>query len=289
MGGKPEWLKVRMPGGERYGRIKARARDLRLHTVCEEAQCPNVGECWGGGTATFMVLGDTCTRGCRFCAVATAKMPMPPDPREPENVAEAIREMELDYVVVTSVNRDDLPDQGAAHFGACVRQVHEKSPKTLVEVLIPDFRGRVDLLAQVLDAKPDVLAHNVETVPRLQGYVRDARATWDQSITILRDAKAHGFLTKTSLQVGHGESEDEVLDAMRLLREADVDFLTVGQYLRPSGKHLPVVAWVHPESFSRIEAAGRDMGFKYVASGPLVRSSYRAGEYFIRQHLRVTA
>jgi lipoic acid synthetase len=289
MGTKPEWLKVRMPGGERYSAIKARARELRLHTVCEEAQCPNVGECWGGGTATFMVLGDTCTRGCRFCAVATARNPAPPDPAEPVNVAEAIREMALDYVVLTSVNRDDLPDQGAAHFGACIRETHARSPGTLVEVLIPDFRGRVDLLAVVLDAKPEVLAHNVESVPRLQTTVRDPRASWDQSVTILRAAKAAGFLTKTSIQAGHGETEDEVLDAMRLLREVEVDFLTIGQYLRPSAKHLPVEAWVHPDAFARYEAAGREMGFKYVASGPLVRSSYRAGEFFIRQHLRETA
>lgn len=288
MGGKPEWLKVRMPGGERYARIKARARALGLHTVCEEAQCPNVGECWGAGTATFMVMGDTCTRGCRFCAVDTSRRPAPLDAAEPVNVAEAIREMELDYVVVTSVNRDDLPDQGAGHFAACIREIRARNPRTLVEVLIPDFRGRLDLLQVVAEAEPDVLAHNVETVPRLQPAVRDPRANWAQSAEILAGAKRirPDQLTKTSIQVGHGEAEDEVIEAMRLVRALDVDFLTLGQYLRPSANHLPVQEFVTPEAFARLERAGLEMGFKYVASGPLVRSSYKAGEYFIARHLR---
>jgi lipoic acid synthetase len=287
-GGKPEWLKVKMPGGERYSAIKARARDLKLHTVCEEAQCPNIGECWSSGTATFMVLGDTCTRGCRFCAVSTARNPPPPDPAEPVNVAEAIREMDLDYVVLTSVNRDDLPDQGAGHFAACIREIRARNPKTLVEVLIPDFLGRSDLLALVVEAAPDVLAHNVETVPRLQVPVRDPRANWEQSIAVLANAKSlrPGQLTKTSLQVGHGESEDELVEAMRLLRAVDVDFLTLGQYLRPSMKHLPVREFVHPDVFARLDVRGRELGFAYVASGPLVRSSYKAGEFFIAQYLR---
>ena len=287
-GGKPEWLKVRMPGGERYTAIKARARELKLATVCEEAQCPNIGECWGSGTATFMVLGDTCTRGCRFCAVATARNPAPPNPDEPVNVAEAIREMGLDYVVVTSVNRDDLPDQGAGHFAACIREIRARNPRTLVEVLIPDFCGRLDLLDLVLDAAPDVLAHNVETVVRLQHPVRDPRANWEQSITVLREAKRRrpDQRTKTSIQVGHGETEGELLEAMRLLRAVDVDFLTLGQYLRPSAKHLPVQDFVPPETFARLQAAGEAMGFLYVASGPLVRSSYKAGEFFIGQFLR---
>jgi lipoic acid synthetase len=290
-GPKPEWLKVRMPAGERYTRIKARARELKLHTVCEEAQCPNIGECWSSGTATFMVMGDTCTRGCRFCAVATARNPAPLDPMEPSNVAEAIREMELDYVVVTSVNRDDQADQGAGHFAACIREIRARNPKTLVETLIPDFRGDIDLLAVVVDAGPDVLAHNVECVPRLQAKVRDPRATWEQSLRILDAAKARvpGQLTKTSIQIGHGETEEEVLDAMRELRAHDVDFLTLGQYLRPSMNHLPVEAFVPPEVFARYEAEGVAMGFKYVASGPLVRSSYKAGEFFIAQYLRTRA
>ena len=288
VGGRPEWLKVKMPGGERYTRIKQRARQLKLHTVCEEAQCPNIGECWSSGTATFMVMGDTCTRGCRFCAVATARNPPPPDPAEPVNVAEAIREMGLDYVVLTSVNRDDLPDQGAGHFAACIREIRARNPKTLVEVLIPDFLGRADLLQIVLDAGPDVLAHNVETVPRLQVPVRDPRANWDQSFAVLAATKRlrPGQLTKTSLQVGHGETEAELVEAMTLLRAADVDFLTLGQYLRPSMTHLPVREYVHPDVFARLDEAGRALGFKYVASGPLVRSSYKAGEFFISQFLR---
>jgi lipoyl synthase len=286
VGGRPEWLKVKMPGGERYTRIKHRARQLKLHTVCEEAHCPNVGECWSGGTATFMVLGDTCTRGCRFCAVNTARNPAPPDVDEPGNLGNAIAEMELDYVVVTSVNRDDLEDQGAGHFAACIRSSRERSPSTLVEVLIPDFRGRTDLLDALLEARPDVLAHNVETVPRLQVPVRDPRADWAQSTTILRHAKARGFLTKTSLQVGHGETEAEMVEAMRLLRAIDVDFLTIGQYLRPTPGHLAVKEYVHPDTFARYAEEGRAMGFGFVASGPLVRSSYKAGEYFIRDFLR---
>lgn len=287
---KPDWLRVRLPGGERYSGIKARARELKLHTVCEEAQCPNIGECWNGGTATFMVMGGTCTRGCRFCAVDTARAPAPLDPEEPQNVATAIAEMALDYVVVTSVNRDDLPDQGAAHFAACIRRIREASPETLVEVLIPDFRGRLDLLQQVLDAAPDVLAHNVETIPRLQQPVRDPRANWAQSIAILEGAKSlrPGQRTKTSIQVGHGEEEEEVLEAMWLLRASGIDFLTVGQYLQPSQSHLPVRHFVTPESFARLEEAGLKMGFTYVASGPLVRSSYKAGEYFIKEHLKGT-
>lgn len=285
-GNKPEWLKVRMPGGERYTAIKSRARELGLHTVCEEAHCPNVGECWGAGTATFMVMGDICTRGCRFCAVKTSRHGAPLDAQEPANTARAIREMALDYVVVTSVDRDDLPDQGAGHFAACIREIRALNPDTLVEVLIPDFRGDLDLLQVVLDARPDVLAHNVETVPRLQGKVRDPRANWAQSARILEAAHRRGHLTKTSIQVGHGETPDEVLAAMSEIRSLGVDFLTIGQYLRPGPLYLPVESFVRPEVFAAWEQAGLSMGFRFVASGPLVRSSYRAGEYFIRQFLR---
>lgn len=288
MAPKPEWLKVKMPGGARYQAIRGRARELKLHTVCEEAQCPNIGECWSSGTATFMVLGETCTRGCRFCAVDTARTPAPPDPDEPRHVAEAIAEMQLDYVVVTSVNRDDLPDQGAGHFAACIREIRRAAPGTLVEVLIPDFRGRLDLVEQVLAAGPEVLAHNLETVPRLQQPVRDPRASWAQSEAVLRGTKElrPGQLTKTSLQVGHGETEEELVEAMVLTRAMGVDFLTLGQYLRPSPTHLPVRAFVPPETFRRWEQIGLDLGFTYVASGPLVRSSYKAGEFFIRDHIR---
>ncbi len=288
--GKPEWLKVRMPGGERYNQIKGRARELKLHTVCEEAQCPNIGECWSSGTATFMVLGDTCTRGCRFCAVSTARNPPPPDANEPAHVAAAIREMKLDYVVVTSVNRDDLPDQGSGHFAACIRAIRAENPHTLVETLVPDFSGRLDLVDIVLDASPDVIAHNVETVPRLQVPVRDPRANWAQSLSVLAHCHARGGqTTKTSIQLGHGETEGEVLDAMRILRASGVDFLTLGQYLRPSMTHLPVKEFVTPEVFARLGTAGEALGFRYVASGPLVRSSYKAGEFFIHDFLKKRA
>ncbi len=285
---KPEWLKVRMPGGERYTGIKARARELSLHTVCEEAHCPNVGECWGAGTATFMVMGDICTRGCRFCAVKTRRVGSPLDAEEPTKLAQAIAEMKLDYVVITSVDRDDLADQGAGHFAACIREVRNYNPHTLVEVLIPDFCGDLDLLQVVLDARPDVLAHNVETVHRLQGKVRDPRANWAQSSSILGAASQRGHLCKTSIQVGHGETHEEVVATMRELRSLGVDFLTIGQYLRPGPLYLPVERYVRPEEFKAWELLGLEMGFRFVASGPLVRSSYRAGEYFIRQLIGTT-
>lgn len=287
MANKPPWLKVKMPGGERYARIKSRARGLSLHTVCEEARCPNIGECWGGGTATFMVMGGTCTRGCRFCAVDTSRNGMPLDPHEPDNVAEAIAEMELDYVVVTSVDRDDLPDQGAGHFAACIERIRARSPRTMVEVLIPDFRGQAPLVHRVVDAGPDVIAHNVETVERLQSRVRDPRATYQQSLDVLAAIKARDGArhTKSSIMVGLGETEDEVVQTMRDLRAVGVGFLTIGQYLQPTPKHLKVEAFIEPATFDRYRDLGLGLGFHYVASGPLVRSSYKAGEFFIHSFL----
>lgn len=284
---KPSWLKVKMPGGERYNRIKARARTLKLHTVCEEARCPNIGECWGGGTATFMVMGGTCTRGCRFCAVDTSRKPAPLDPDEPTNVATAIREMELDYVVLTSVDRDDVPDGGASHFAACIREIRRLSPKTMVEVLIPDFLGNPEHIGLVVAERPDVIAHNVECVERLTSRVRDPRAGYQQSLDVLAtikrlDPERH---TKSSLMVGIGETHDEMIEAMRDLRDAGCDFLTVGQYLQPTKKHLKVEGFVTPDEFAEYERAGLGLGFVYVASGPLVRSSYKAGEFFIQQYL----
>lgn len=285
---KPPWLKVRAPGGERYAAIKYRARELKLHTVCEEARCPNIGECWGGGTATFMVMGDICTRGCRFCAVNTSRNGAPLDPDEPRNVAFSIAEMGLDYVVLTSVDRDDLPDQGAGHFAACIREIRAAAPNTLVEVLIPDFRGKPDLIQVIVDAAPDVIAHNIETVERLTPRVRDPRATYAQSLAVLAELKRldPDRLTKSSVMLGHGESELELLQTMADLRGVGVDFLTLGQYLRPSDKHLPVVEFIPPEQFERARELGLGLGFKFVASGPLVRSSYRAGEFFIHEFLR---
>ncbi len=309
---KPAWLKVKVPQGERFTWIRDRARTLNLHTVCEEARCPNIGECWQGGTATFMLMGDECTRGCRFCSVKTARHPGALDSREPAHIAETIRAMGLDYVVLTTVNRDDLPDQGSAHIAETIRRTQLANPELLIEVLIPDFRGDEACLERVIAARPAVLAHNVETVPRLTPSVRDPRAGFEQSLRVLDYARrasgkqpaahhdaAHGsaappehpagrpaLRTKSSLMLGLGEREDEVLDGMRALRSVDVDFLTLGQYLQPDRWNLPVVEYIRPERFKALEQEGLAMGFRYVASGPLVRSSYRAAEFFIAQDLR---
>jgi lipoic acid synthetase len=287
---KPNWLKIKLPTGERqkrYARIKARSRELGLSTVCEEAQCPNIGECWGGGTATFMVMGSICTRGCRFCAVNTSRNGAPLDVDEPRNVAMAISEMELDYVVVTSVDRDDIEDGGAAHFAACIKSIHDVNPDTSVEVLIPDFCGNESQLNKVVQAKPEVLAHNIECIARLTPTVRDPRAGYQQSLDVLKKAKELGAeYTKSSIMVGLGEQTEEVLECMKDLRAVGVDFLTIGQYLRPSGKHLALERFVTPEEFAAYETAGLEMGFSIVASGPLVRSSYKAGEFFIHRHIQ---
>ena len=285
---KPPWLKVKMPSGPRYNRIKARARTLKLHTVCEEAQCPNVGECWGGGTATFMVMGGICTRGCRFCAVTTRKNGMPLDPDEPANLGETIREMDLQYVVVTSVDRDDLPDQGAGHFADCIREIRRQAPQTMVEVLIPDFSGHADMLHKVVDASPEVIAHNIECTEPLQRRVRDPRANYQQSLDVLAGIKARdpSRYTKSSIMVGLGETEADVIQTMRDLRAVGCDFLTIGQYLQPTPKHLPVAEFVPPEQFEAYKQVGLELGFHYVASGPLVRSSYKAGEFFIREFVQ---
>jgi lipoic acid synthetase len=287
-GPKPEWLKIKAPGGENYVRLKAQLRERGLHTVCEEARCPNVEECWAGGTATLMLLGDTCTRGCRFCAVKTARLPAPPDLDEPRKSAESVKLMELDYVVLTSVDRDDLPDGGAAHFAATVRAVREASPETLVEVLIPDFRGDPVALATLLASRPDVVAQNLETVERLTHPVRDPRAGYRQTLELLARVKrmAPGTFTKSSLMLGLGEEPDEVRSALRDLREAGAEFVTLGQYLRPTPEHLPVQRYVTPAEFEAWRVEAESMGFLVAASGPLVRSSYRAGEFAIRAVLR---
>jgi lipoic acid synthetase len=280
---KPEWLRVQLPGGERYKQVKETLRGLSLHTVCEEAQCPNVGECWSGGTATVMLLGDLCTRSCRFCHVKSAAAPPPPDPDEPRHLADAIRELKLDYVVVTSVDRDDLPDGGASHFAEAIVRLRE-IPDLLVEVLTPDFRGDAEAVRTIGRAEPHVFGNNLETVRRLTPVVRDARAGYDQTLEVL--ARMHRefpqVVTKSSILVGLGERDDELLQAFADLRDAGVEILTLGQYLRPSPRHLPVVEFVPPERFRALQREGERLGFRYVAAGPLVRSSYRAAELFLR-------
>ena len=277
-------MKVRAPSGERYRWLREQRSNLELSTVCEEARCPNIGECWGEGTATFMVLGSTCTRGCRFCAVTTRKYGVPLDPHEPQKLGRTIAAMALDYIVITSVDRDDLPDQGAGHFARCVEEVRSHSPGTRIEILHPDFRGERSLVEIVANSGADVLGHNVETVRRLTPRVRDRRCGYDQSLSVLRWSKEFRpqAFTKSSLMVGVGETEDEVLVCMEELRAVGVDLLTIGQYLRPSARYMPVVEYIHPDQFARYEELGKELGFRYVASGPLVRSSYRAGEVFIR-------
>ena len=285
---KPEWLRVRPPSGENYSHLKTLLRSGELHTVCEEAHCPNVAECWGGGTATIMLLGAVCTRGCRFCAVTSGNPHGLVDADEPRKVAEAIADLGLRYVVLTSVDRDDLPDGGASHFAATIREIKARDADILVEALIPDFQGDLEAVRTVVDAAPDVLDHNLETVRRLQGVARDRRANYDQSLSVLRAAKTmrDGLYTKSSLMLGLGETRDEVLEAMRDLRANDVDLLTLGQYLRPSAWHLPVQEYVSPATFDAYREAGEALGFAYVAAGPLVRSSYRAGEFFLEKAVR---
>jgi lipoic acid synthetase len=283
---KPGWLKVPIAGGERYQRVRDTLRGLALHTVCQEANCPNVGECWSGGTATVMLMGDVCTRGCRFCHVKTAAHPPALDPDEPRHLAEAVGRLGLDYIVVTSVDRDDLPDGGAGHFADAILRLKE-IPGLLVEVLTPDFQGDPEAVRTVGRAAPAVFANNIETVRRLTPVVRDARAGYDQTLDVLARMKAEfpGVVTKSSIMVGLGEAEAEVVETMRDLRGAGVEILTLGQYLRPSAWHLPVVEWVTPARFEGYRDVGRALGFRYVASGPLVRSSYRAAELFLRGEL----
>jgi lipoic acid synthetase len=285
---KPSWLRVPLAGGERHAHLTQLFRQRGLSTVCEEARCPNIGECWREGTATLMLLGDTCTRGCRFCAVTSGNPRKVVDAHEPEKVAEALGQMNLAYVVLTMVDRDDLPDGGADHVARTVQRIRGASPDTLVETLVGDFAGRrADVETVVQTGRPDVFAHNVEVVPRLQRSMRDARCSWQRSTEVLRWARAAGAnVTKSSLMVGCGERADEVREAMALLREADVDVLTIGQYLRPTPKHAEVQRYVEPSEFDGFRALGMELGFKYVAAGPLVRSSYRAAEAFLSGILR---
>lgn len=279
---KPPWLKVPLPIGPTYAGVLDVVNRLQLHTVCQEAMCPNLAECWGHGTATFMILGWICTRACRFCAVATGNPRGVTDPDEPRRVAEAVETLGLQYVVLTSVDRDDLPDGGAAHFAATVRSIKARTPHVRVEALTPDFQGDRAAVECVMDSGLDVFAHNLETVRRLTPRVRDPRARYDQSLRVLQHAKRYRpeVLTKSSLMVGLGESDEELYEAMRDLRAAAVDILTLGQYLRPTRSHLPVERYVTPQEFDRYREAALALGFVEVFSGPLVRSSYRAERVF---------
>ncbi|GBD07686.1 Lipoyl synthase [bacterium HR21] len=271
---RPEWLKVRAPGGETYVRLKQMMRAKALHTVCEEARCPNIAECWGAGTATFMILGDTCTRSCGFCAVKTGR-PLPVDPDEPRRVAEAVRQMGIRHAVVTSVNRDELPDGGARWFARTIEEIRRLCPGVTVEVLIPDFKGKKEALQLVIDARPDILGHNTETVPRLYRRVRP-QGKYHWTLSVLEEAKRQGMRTKTGLMLGLGETLQEVIAVMQDLRRVGVDILTLGQYLQPTPNHLPVERYVTPEEFAELRRIGLELGFEHVESGPLVRSSYHA-------------
>jgi len=285
---KPPWLKVRAPGGENYTRLKQTLRELDLYTVCEEARCPNVAECWASGTATVMLLGHTCTRGCRFCAVTTGNPRGAVDPREPEHVARAISKLGLRYVVLTMVDRDDLLDGGASHMARAVVALREHSPGLLVETLVGDFGGRMRDVNSMVDSAPDVFAHNIEVSRRMTPKIRDQRCDYDLSLGVLAHAKARhpARFVKSSIMVGVGETDEEVLETMHDLRKAGVDILTLGQYLRPTAKHAPVERYVTPERFDEYAREGREMGFAFVASGPLVRSSYHAAEGFVEARLR---
>ena len=275
---KPDWIRVKAGSGStRFDEIKQRLRENKLHTVCEEASCPNIGECFGKGTATFMILGDLCTRRCPFCDVAHGR-PEPPDANEPRHLAQTIGALALDYVVITSVDRDDLRDGGAQHFADCIRAVREFSPRTRIETLVPDFRGRLDPALEILSAcPPDVMNHNLETVPRLYRQARPG-SDYGHSLRLLQQFKAlrPGVPTKSGLMLGLGETDAEILEVMRALRAHGVDMLTIGQYLQPTAHHLPVLRYVHPDGFAALEQAAREMGFLHAAVGPMVRSSYHA-------------
>lgn len=279
----PSWIRVRLSQGPNYTEVKGLLAGLSLHTVCQEARCPNMGECFESRTATLLILGPVCTRHCRFCAVEGGR-PMPPDAQEPRHVAEAVRTLGLRHAVITSVTRDDLPDGGASQFARVITAIREESPGCSVEVLVPDFQGSASALDAVLEAGPDILNHNLETVPRLHPLVRP-QAGYDRSLELLDRAKEHGgCLTKSGLMVGVGESRDELLEVMADLREAGCELLTIGQYLRPSPQHLPIVRYYEPEEFDGLAAEGRALGFRHVEAGPLVRSSYHA-----RQQLETSA
>ncbi len=281
---RPEYVKVRIPSGDTYLKLRQTLRDRTLYTVCEEARCPNVSECWESGTATFMIMGSNCSRGCRFCAVTHGKM-LPLDPDEPEKIVQSVKLMGLNYVVITSVDRDDLPDQGSGHFAGVIRAVKESG--VMVEVLIPDFRGEPELIEKIIDEKPAVIAHNIETVERLTPVVRDHRAGYHQSLRVLKHIKEVNpkQLTKSSIMLGLGENEEEVVRTMKDLRNNGVDILTIGQYLRPSKSQLPVVEYTEIDRFKKLEGLAYALGYSFVSSGPLVRTSYRAAEAWTKRRI----
>lgn len=281
---KPPWIKLRLPSSGEYSRVRAILRKYKLNTVCEDSLCPNLAECWGSGTFTLMILGRICTRACKFCAIKTGNPGGVVDRDEPRRVAEAVKELGMGYVVITSVTRDDLPDGGASIYAETIRRIKSSTPNVKVEVLIPDLNNDADALSQIVREKPDVIGHNIETVKRLTKIVRDPRAGYEKSLKTLKIVKelAPEIYTKSSIMLGLGETEEEVVAAMRDLREVGVDILTLGQYLQPTRRHLPVVEYVHPEKFERLKKIGEELGFLSVAAGPLVRSSYKAAEYFAK-------
>jgi len=274
---KPDWLKIKLPKGENYLKVKGVLEEHGLHTICTSGKCPNLGECWAAGTATFMILGDICTRSCRFCATATGK-PFPPDPDEPRRVAHSVKTMQLKHVVITSVDRDDLPDGGAAIWASTIRAIREHCPGTTLETLIPDFGGDYDNLQILIAEQPEIISHNLETVRRLTSQVRSA-AKYERSLEVLKYIAARGITTKSGIMVGLGETEEEVLETMDDLRKANCSILTLGQYLRPTKEHLPVVEYITPEQFETYRIAGLQKGFTHVESKPLVRSSYHAEKH----------
>jgi len=285
---KPDWLKVKLPDSPIYGRVLKIFRKYNLHTVCEEALCPNIAECWGSGTGTLMILGEVCTRSCRFCAVKRGNPMGKIDESEPLRVAMAVKELGLKYVVVTSVCRDDLPDGGASHFAKTIKSIKENCPNIVIEALIPDFRGNINSIREVVEANPDVICHNVETVRRLSSIARDRRASFQLSIDVLRSVKRlnPSITTKTSIMLGLGETEYDVIETLKLIRDANVDIVFMGQYLRPSRDklHLPVKEYIKPSVFEKYRKIAESMGFKLVVAGPLVRSSYRAAEFFVKNN-----
>ena len=281
---KPEWIRAKLkPFSIQFRSTSRIVNTSGVATVCEEAHCPNIGECWSAGTATFMIMGEICTRSCKFCAVKTAKAPPPLDPNEPERLARAIQKLGLSYVVITSVDRDDLEDQGAEQFARSIRLIRQLNPKTRIEVLIPDFRGKKELILKVANEMPDVFGHNLETTQRLTPIVRDRRATYEQSLKVLRLVKKAypNMITKSGLMVGLGETKKELVKTMQDLRTIEVDILTIGQYLQPSRKHFPLQKYYTPSEFKELQQIGEKMGFKKIFAGSLVRSSYRAAEVFI--------